>query len=105
MVVKRSFLYSPFLKFPHYGLDLIFSENQVAHHHGCSAISFECRPRTQCEGWLDIDAFQRDMQVLSRHTELDHVTGLDLSGTTHCILYLLPVALTVLGTRNTSGLS
>src|SRR5712664_3392024 len=96
MVVKRGFLCTALLKFLHYRLDLILSENQVAHHHCGSAISFECCPRSKCESWLDVDALERDMQVFSRHTELDYVTGLHLSGTTHRLLYLLPIARSIL---------
>src|SRR6202521_6302232 len=91
VIMDSGFVYAALLKLHHDGFDLVFSENQIAHDHGSAAIALECCPRTQREGGLDIDAIEHHVKIFSRHSKLDHVTRLDLSGTYHRLLDLLPV--------------
>src|SRR5882724_3974504 len=91
MIVKGRLLYAALLEFHHHRFDFILSEYKVTHDHRGGSIFAESYPRTQGESCFDIHAIERDMQILTRQTELDYVSGLHLSGTSHRVLYRFPI--------------
>jgi hypothetical protein len=93
MIMDSGFMDAALLELHHDGFDLVFSENQVAHYHRAVAITFEGCPRTQGQSRLNIDAVEHDVEVLSRHPELDHIPWLHLAGAAHRVLDLLPITL------------
>src|SRR5882757_680591 len=92
VVVESRFEDAALLKLRHHGLNLILSENQVAHHHRSAAVPLESYPRTQSQSSFNFYAVEYDMQILSRHAKPNNVARLQLPWTAHCILDFFPVA-------------
>src|SRR5665213_3901606 len=92
MVVEGCDLHSSVLKGLHHRSDLLFGENEIAHHHRVVlADVVECRPAAQGETGFDFNAAESDMKVLSRHIESDHASGQDVSGKSEYVRDVFPV--------------
>src|SRR5450759_4795180 len=91
MVVESCDLHSSVRKALHHPSDLLFGENEVAHHHHVVlADVVECRPAAQGETGLDFRAADGDMKVLARHVESDHASGQDVSGKSEYVTDAFP---------------
>src|SRR5713226_8051620 len=91
MVVEGCDLHSSVLEGLHHRSDLLFGEDEIAHHHRVVlADVVECRPAAQGETGLNFSAADSDMKVLAWHVESDHASGQDVSGKSEYVRDAVP---------------